>query len=384
MVGRAAAFRHEGPALKVTIRARTSHHDIECGPRERILYAALRAGVGVPYECATGTCGTCKARARPGTVDDVWPGAPGLAGLKRERGEFLMCQGAALGDCEILVPSRIEAGGAQRPRHLSGTLADIRPLTRDVTAFRVTLDRPVAFDAGQFAVLAVPGLAGYRAYSMVNFAAQTDRLDFVIKHKPGGGFSNWLNPYRSDFMQDGKEIHEQGSGSGSAGPAPGREGRALDVFGPLGKATWRPEEDKDLLCIAGGSGIAGMMSILSHAASSGHFERRRGDVFFGVRSREDVFFAGELANLVESAAGRLSVTVAFSEEPAAAHDSRIPRCIDVAQGFVHSVAGEFMIGAWNDPIAFVAGPPPMVDAALRMLITQARLPASDIRYDKFT
>lgn len=346
--------------MKVTIRTRASHHAVECGPHERILYAALRAGVGVPYECATGTCGTCKARARPGTVEDVWPEAPGLAGLKRERGEFLMCQGVALGDCEILVPSRLEAeaGGARQPRRLSGTLAGIRPLTRDVTAFQVVLDRLVAFDAGQFVVLAVPGLAGYRAYSMTNFAAQTDRLDFVVKHKPGGGFSGWLGP--------------------------GRGGGALDVFGPLGKATWRPEEDEDLLCIAGGSGIAGMMSILSHAVSSGHFERRRGDVFFGVRSREDVFFTGELAHLVESAAGRLSATVAFSEEPAAARDPRIPRSIDVAQGFVHSVAGERMAGAWNDPTAFVAGPPPMVDAALRMLIVEARLPASRIRYDKFT
>ena len=419
MVGATHAPRHEGPTLKVTIRTRASHHAVECGPHERILYAALRAGIGVSYECATGTCGTCKARARPGTVEDVWPEAPGLAGLKRERGEFLMCQGVALGDCEILVPSRIEAdaGGARQPRRLSGTLAGIRPLTRDVTAFQVVLDRLVAFDAGQFAVLAVPGLAGYRAYSMTNFAARTDRLDFVIKHKPGGGFSDWLASGRSNRVRDGEGVHGRSSGSdpaepgsgcadsapggrdarvpGSAGqvrssgsgsvePAPGRAGAALDLFGPLGKATWRPEEDRDLVCIAGGSGIAGMMSILSHAASSGHFERRRGDVFFGVRSREDVFFTGELAHLVESAAGRLSVTVAFSEEPAAARDPRIPRCIDVARGFVHSVAGERMAGAWNDPTAFVAGPPPMVDAALRMLITEARLPASRIRYDKFT
>ena len=347
--------------MKVTIRTRTSNHDIECGPRERILYAALRAGVGVPYECATGSCGTCKARARPGTVEDLWPQAPGHAYLKRERGEFLMCQGAALGDCEVLAPARIEeagAGDALRPRHAAGVLAGVRPLTRDVTAFRVALDRRVAFAAGQFAVLLVPGLDGYRAYTIVNPPARTDRLDFIVKHKAGGGFSGWLEGARA--------------------------GSALDVFGPLGKATYHPEEQKNLLCIAGGSGIAGMMSILSHAASSGHFEHRRGDVFFGVRSHEDVFFIDELAGLVESAPGRLSVTVAFSDERDAARGARIPGCIDVACGFVHLVAGERMAGAWNDPAAFVAGPPPMVDGALRMLVMEARLPASDIRYDKFS
>ena len=346
--------------MKVTVRTRTSNHEIECAPHERILYAALRAGVGVPYECATGSCGTCKARARPGTVEDVWPQAPGHAGLKQTRGEFLMCQGVALGDCEILVPSRFDerAGSAPQPRHMSGTLSEHRSLTHDVDAFHVELDQPVTFDAGQFVVLAAPGLAGYRAYSMVNHATETDRLDFVIKHKPGGGFSKWIGS--------------------------GREDGALDVFGPLGKATWRPEEEENLLCIAGGSGVAGMMSILSHAVSSGHFERRRGDLFFGVRTRKDLFFADELARLVESAGDRLSVTVAFSDEQVVDRDPQIPHCIDTAQGFVHLVAGERMAGAWNDLTAFVAGPPPMVDGALRMLVMEARLPASAIRYDKFT
>ncbi len=346
--------------MKVTVRTRTSSHEIECAPHERILYAALRAGVGVPHECATGSCGTCKARARPGTVEDLWPQAPGHAGLKRERGEFLMCQGVALGDCEILVPSRTDAdaGAGRRPGHLNGTLSAVRSLTRDVDAFSLDLDRPITFDAGQFVALAAPGLAGYRAYSMVNEAAETSRLDFVIRRKAGGGFSGWLGA--------------------------GRAGATVDVFGPLGRATWRAEEEKDLLCIAGGSGIAGMMSILSLALSSGHFERRRGDVFFGVRTREDMFFADELARLVKAAGGRLSVTVACSEEPATDRDPRIPACIGVAPGFVHLVAGERMAGAWGAPVAFVAGPPPMVDGALRLLVTEARLPASDIRYDKFT
>ena len=346
--------------MKIRIRSKSSNHEIECAAHERILYAALRAGVGVPYECATGSCGTCKARARPGTVQDVWPQAPGHAYLKRDRGEFLMCQGTALGDCEILVPSRLDvgAGDAPQPRHSFGILSEIRSLTHDVDAFSVTLDQPVRFDAGQFAVLAAPRLNGYRAYSMVNHAAETDRLDFVIKRQPGGGFSGWL--------------------------APGRAGSSLDVFGPLGNATWRPGDGKDLLCIAGGSGIAGMMSILSQAVSSGHFAKQRGYLFFGVRTREDMFFADELARLVESAAGRLSVTVAFSDEQVAGRDSRVPRCIDVAQGLVHLVARERMAGAWNDVTAFVSGPPPMVDGALRILVMEARLPASDIRYDKFT
>ena len=127
-----------------------------------------------------------------------------------------------------------------------------------------------------------------------------------------------------------------------------------------------------------------MLSILSHAASSGHFEHRRAHLFFGVRTREDVFHVDRLARLVESAAGRLSVTIAFSEETGVGRDPQFPESIDLAEGLVHEVAGERMAGAWNDVTAFVAGPPPMVDGALRMLLVDAGLPASDIRYDKFT
>jgi len=45
----------------------------------------------------------------------------------------------------------------------------------------------------------------------------------------------------------------------------------LSLFGPLGKATFHPSLGKNILCIAGGSGIAGMMAILAHACQ----ERRK-------------------------------------------------------------------------------------------------------------
>ena len=55
-----------------------------------------------------------------------------------------------------------------------------------------------------------------------------------------------------------------------------------------------------------------------------------------------------------------------------------------ARGFVHAVAGERMKGRFADVRAYVAGPPPMVDASLRLLLREARLPPADIRYDKFS
>src|SRR6266540_1923523 len=159
--------------------------------------------------------------------------------------------------------------GACAPDLCPGVLRGGRMLTHDVIAFGVELERPCDFDAGQFVVLAAPGVEGYRGYSMTNFERGARRLDFVVKKKPGGALSQWLFE------------------------AP-REGARLGVFGPLGKATFYPALGKNIVCIAGGSGIAGMMSILARAAQERYFEHHRGRVFFGVRTLRDAFFLQEL------------------------------------------------------------------------------------------
>jgi len=55
-----------------------------------------------------------------------------------------------------------------------------------------------------------------------------------------------------------------------------------------------------------------------------------------------------------------------------------------ARGLVHEVAGARMAGRFAGVRAYVAGPPPMVDASLRLLLREARLSPADIRYDKFS
>lgn len=350
------------PAMKITIRTREESRSIDCDAGDRILYAALRAGLDLPYECATGTCGTCKARTRPGCVEELWPEAPGRAYLKPERGEFLMCQARLLAECEILVPGRSAGGPVQtiRPAQRRGTISAIRRLTHDVNFLEVALDEPTSFQPGQFMVLETRGISGFRAYSMSNFDRETSNLSFVVKKKPGGAFSEWLF-------------------------TPGAEGAELSVFGPLGRATFDPGEDKDFLCIAGGSGIAGMMSILRLASRNGYFENHRGHVFFGVRTMQDTFFLDELSKFRALTPERLEITVALSDE--AAPDQRATDYPELryASGFVHQVAAQQVSGGLaSATTAFVAGPPPMVDGALRMLILEARLPAEDIRYDKFS
>ena len=347
--------------MKVLVTAKNGTRDFECDPGEKILHAGLRSGVELPYECATGTCGTCKARLVSGRAESEWPDAPGRRYLKSEA-DVLTCQSVAHEDCAL------EVTGALKPRELdgiapravTGVVRRVRALTHDVAAFDVELEAAVDFAAGQFALLTLPGIAGARAYSMVNFEPRAACLSFVVKKKPGGGVSEWL------FAGGGVE------------------GTPVRLFVPLGHAIFAPPLSRHVLCIAGGSGIAGMMAILSHACRERHFTAWDGHVFFGVRTARDRFFLDELEALRAQYPARLAITLALSDEdvPASLRDA-YPGFV-FARGLVHAVAAEAMKGRYADVRAWVAGPPPMVDAALRVLLREARLPLADIRYDKFS
>jgi toluene monooxygenase electron transfer component len=193
---------------------------------------------------------------------------------------------------------------------------------------------------------------------MVNFDRATTSLKLVIKQMPGGKFCDWLF-------------------------GPDVSGHELKVFGPLGRATYDPAEGKNILCIAGGSGIAGMLAIIAHAIESGALRGRTAHVFFGVRTLADAFYMREFAAFAAAAGANLDVTLALSHAPAETPAHSDFPAIRLASGFVTDVAARAMAGRYENTVAFVAGPPIMVDIALKHLTHEAKIPRTFIRYDKF-
>ncbi len=346
------------PDMPVTLTFREQEHALSSEPGERLLYACLRHGIDLPYECATGTCGSCKADLVSGEVEDLWADAPGRKYLRGAR-ELLLCQSAARGDCRIEVRSRNPSPAPRAtPAFGRGTVSDARTLAPDVLAFSVDLDRPLDFEAGQFVCLQFPHVSGYRSYSIVNFESRCRRLDFVVRRKADGRLTPWLF-------------------------ANSIEGSQVEWFGPLGRATFQPGAPRDLLCIAGGTGIAGMLSILRCATASGHFAQRKASVFFGVRTPRDAFYLQELDALAAAAQGALAVTVAFSDEgPDADFAAGYPH-LRFSTGLVHAVAQSSMKGDYRGVVAYLAGPKPAVDASMRMLLA-ARVAVQDMRFDRFS
>ncbi len=343
--------------MKITVQHKSGELSFECGEREPILYAGLRQGISLPFECATGTCGTCRARVMSGNVEVRWKEAPGAARLKPEKGDILMCQSWPRSDIALRVPSDLTTTDTFRPASRRGIIRNIRRLTNDVAQFDLQLSGPMRFQPGQFVVLEFPDVPGGRAYSMVNFEPELERLALVLKRKPGGRFTDWF----FDKIVGDPEV---------------------DVFGPLGRAVFRPEERRNIICIAGGSGIAGMMSMLECAIQTDHFRAHRGVVFFGVRTHADTFYLEQLSRYAAASYGNLEVTVALSHEAAATPLHGDFPTLRLAQGMVHEVAAKGLSECDSDLLAYVAGPPIMVDSTIRALIAGG-VPVRDIRYDKF-
>lgn len=345
--------------MKIHVNARDHAHYFDIEEGEKILYAGLGSAIDLPYECGSGTCGTCKARLVSGEIDDVWPEAPGRKYLKRQD-EFLMCQCTAKSDLTIEVAGFVQTMGAgsHMPAYTTGQISTLEFLTSEVIYLQIELDRAWEFDAGQFAMIQIPGIAGFRGWSMVNFQHHAEKLDFIVKKKPGGALTEWL--FNSQC-----------------------EGTKVELFGPLGRAIFYPSLAKNILCVAGGSGIAGMVSILSCAAQNNYFKQYTGDVFFGVQTMKDIFFLQELSRLRELCGDSLNITVALSKEDAPIHSSNIPSNLTIERGLVHEVAASCMSGRYANVRAYLAGPPPMVDAAIRVLIL-AGVTTDNICYDKFS
>jgi toluene monooxygenase electron transfer component len=343
--------------MKVTLQTGGGAREIESLPGEKILRAALRQGVELAYDCATGTCGSCKVRLLTGRVESGWSEAPGRRHCKA--GEILTCQSVALADCVLEVERLRHAEvGIPGPRTLQGRLRDPLRLTHDVISFEVELEARLDFAAGQFVLIETPHIDGARAYSIAGFGRNGARLTLVARRKPGGQFGQWLF---------GGDV----------------DGAPVTIFGPLGRAVFDRTVQKHLLCLAGGTGIAGMVSILRRAAGDGHFARFDAHLFFGVRAERDAFYLEELDAIRGRHPGRVTVTVALSDEEVPGSLIDAHPGLKFARGLVHEVAGERMQGRFSDLRAYVAGPRPMVDASVRLLLREGRLPPQEIRRDRF-
>jgi len=142
--------------------------------------------------------------------------------------------------------------------------------------------------------------------------------------------------------------------------------------GPHG-GFWLREGDGPIVLIAGGSGLAPLISLLEEAAARG--VKRDAVLLFGGRATRDLYCQDDIAAIAARWQGRFAFWPVLSDEQTADHrfgmvTSEIPAAIAELGG----IAGMQ---------AYLCGPPGMIDAGVAAL-TGAGIALADIHYDKFT
>jgi Na+-transporting NADH:ubiquinone oxidoreductase subunit NqrF len=125
-------------AAAYRVRVAPGGEEFEVAPGERLLTAARRAGVWLPFECGWGSCGTCKVTVVEGETSSLFAQAPAVHPRDARRARILACQSTAVSDL-VLKPAWTHA--SPRP-HLATAdyeaelveVAELAPAIREFIA----------------------------------------------------------------------------------------------------------------------------------------------------------------------------------------------------------------------------------------------------------
>ncbi len=316
-----------------------------------MLRAGLRGGFGLPYECSTGSCGTCKFDLLSGEIKSLWSSAPGLTDRDRKKGRQLACQSLPISDCVIKIRQADTYVPIIRPQLQTVKLSGKKNITHDMCEFHFKGNVPAEFRSGQYALFKLPGVAGLRAYSMSNISNQLGDWNFYIKNKQSGSASKVL-------FDESYAI-----------------GTEILIDAPFGMGYLR-NSPRDIVCIAGGSGLAPMISVARGVGADPFFKSHTLHFFYGGREPQDICGEKELSSL-DNFGKRIHYHSSVSDlkGPKSKWEGHL--------GFIHDLVPETLPKNLSEYEFYFAGPPPMVDAVQRMLMLDHKIPFEQLHFDKF-
>lgn len=327
----------------VKIRIEPGGQDFECGPGDTILRAALRAGIGMPYSCNVGSCGNCRFELIDGSVRHDRSDPPAWSERDLKRNRWLGCQALPASDCTVKFRADDVRTGVAPPVRRRAELLSSRAITRDINEFTFRPEGSDVFRPGQYALIAGPGIHGMRPYSMSNLPGE-GLWHFQIKRVPGGALTGHL----FDTAQPGD---------------------ILDIDGPYGTAFLDTGSPRDIILMAGGSGLSPMVSVARGAAAAGMLHDRKLHFLYGCRTQADLFDVAMLDGL----GGNVHFTAALSEPDA---DWR------GETGFLHDVVDAAFGDRLKDHEIYFAGPAVM-SAAIQKMVHEAGAPMTQLHFDEF-
>lgn len=247
-------------AFSITVqpsgRVFTATHD------EAILAAGIRQGIGLPYGCKDGACGSCKCKKISGEVVHGPHQAKALSAEEAAQGLILTC--CAVPQSDVVLESRqVTEQGALPIKKMPTRVTTMTRLSDDVVVLNLQLPANDSFlyRAGQYVEFILRDGAR-RSYSMANAPGQANALELHIRHMPGGKFTDHV----FGAMKE-KEI--------------------LRIEGPFGSFFLREDSDAPLVFLASGTGFAPIKALLEHMHSQDI--QRPVTVYWGGRRPADLY-----------------------------------------------------------------------------------------------
>lgn len=317
-----------------TVHLTTRDHkeiSFDCGEDEHLIEAAAKVNITLPSSCLEGNCGACHGHCKSGDYDLK---SHREDALPHEDGGILMCRTFPKSDLTIEVPSDLAHITSGPVAERDCEIVDITDLGGQVRklVLRILPDADGGlgdpFEPGQFMELEIPGTDVRRAYSLANAPNWDGLLEFLVRIQPDGLFSTWLD----------KKA---------------RVGETVRTKGPEGAFVMQAGSVNARRFIAGGTGIAPMLSMLRQMSEFQESNEAR--LYFGVNTEADLFALDEIEAL-KTALPNLSVEVCVWKPSSD------------WQGFTGSPVDAFARDLNIDmekgikPEVYLCGPPGLVDA----------------------
>lgn len=299
----------------------------------------------IPSACGgKATCGFCKMIVTDGGGQVLPTERPFLTRADISNNVRLACQVKVKSDIKVIIPNEYLA-----INEFTAMVANIETLNYDTKEITLKLENPktASFKPGQYIQFRVPNTPEYRAYSIASVPRQKDTIKLIVRLIPGGKCSTYIHKTLN--------INDQ-----------------ISFTGPFGEFYLHEDSTNDIICIAGGCGIAPFRSIIYHLIETGTSRNIR--FYFGAKTKNDLYYIDEFEKLSESYPN-FRFIIALSEPEKEDQWSG-------ETGFIHEIVDKYT--EYNEGSeAYLCGPPLMIDAVISVLISKG-IKRENIYFDKFS
>lgn len=337
--------------MSFTITLQPAERSFTVDADEAILPAAIRQGIGLPYGCRDGACGSCKSQLLQGRVTHGPHQSKALSAEEEDQGYILTCCATPQSDCTVLARSVPGAGEYPVLKMPSRVLALHKPAP-DVAVLRLQLpaNQNLQYRAGQYVEFILRD-GSRRSYSMANaphLLGNPPAIELHVRHMPGGKFTDQVFSTLKE-----KDI--------------------LRLEGPFGSFFLREESPKPMILLASGTGFAPIKALvqqLQHKASA-----RPAVLYWGCRRAADLYEHTWCEQMAAEMPTMRYVPVLSEAGVADGWSGRT--------GLVHqAVMADFPDLSGHQ--VYACGAPVMVESAQRDFVERCGLPADEFYADAFT